>query len=112
MGKTDGFRFVRGPKFDHMGAWCVVSTPCSISGRNISGTRPPCPSRRLPTNQAGPAGVFLLDENDVADHLARLEDATAGNLRWSETAGLKQAVRGPSLNFDEGDETCFCPTGL
>ena len=40
-----------------------------------------------------PGRVFLFDENDVADRLARLEEVTNGALRWSEAAGLKQIVR-------------------
>ena len=43
--------------------------------------------------------MFLLDENYVADRLAGLEDATKGMLRWTETAGLKQVVRDPDLEF-------------
>jgi len=48
----------------------------------------------------GPGRVFLLDENDVADRLAALEEVSDGMLRWSETAGLKQVVRDTSLSLD------------
>ena len=40
-----------------------------------------------------PGRVFLLDENDLVDMLSRLESATEGTYRWSETAGLKQVLR-------------------
>ena len=40
-----------------------------------------------------PGRVFLLDETDLAERLLALEDITAGNMRWSETAGLKQVIR-------------------
>lgn len=46
-----------------------------------------------------PGRVFLLDENDVADRLADLDQLTGGELRWSETAGLKQVVREPEVSF-------------
>lgn len=29
-----------------------------------------------------------------------LDEVTGGALRWSETAGLKQVVRDPELNFE------------
>ena len=45
-----------------------------------------------------PARVFLLDEDDVSDRLASLEDLTAGKIRWSETAGLKQVIRDVDLS--------------
>lgn len=41
-----------------------------------------------------PGRVFLLDEAALADRLVALEDATEGLFRWSETAGLRQVVRG------------------
>ena len=50
------------------------------------------------THEPGsPGRVFLLDENDVVDMLAQLEDATKGAYRWSETAGLKQLIRSGKL---------------
>ena len=44
--------------------------------------------------------MFCLDENDVADRLAALDDATGGALQWSETAGLKQVVRNVDIDGD------------
>jgi len=41
-----------------------------------------------------PGRVFLLDEPGLADRLANLEERTDGLFRWSETAGLRQVVRG------------------
>lgn len=41
-----------------------------------------------------PGRVFLLDEAGLADRLVNLEDQTDGLFRWSETAGLRQVVRG------------------
>jgi hypothetical protein len=39
-----------------------------------------------------PGRVFLLNEDDVSDRLLHLEDLTKGQIRWSETAGLKQLI--------------------
>ena len=47
-----------------------------------------------------PGRVFLLDENDVADRLLSLEEATSGAFRWSETAGLKQVQRDAPLDLN------------
>ncbi len=41
-----------------------------------------------------PGRVFLLDEAGLADRLIKLEDQSDGLFRWSETAGLRQVVRG------------------
>ncbi|WP_337996926.1 DUF4007 family protein [Oleispirillum naphthae] len=51
-----------------------------------------------------PGRVFLLDEPDLADHLFGLEDATKGNFRWSETAGLKQMLRDHPLDPTEAQD--------
>ena len=48
----------------------------------------------------GPGRVYLLDENDVGDRLAALDDITDGALRWSETAGLKRVYR--TIDVNEG----------
>ncbi|MFB9174077.1 DUF4007 family protein [Roseibium salinum] len=40
-----------------------------------------------------PGRVFLLDEDDIVDRLERLEQTSAGEFVWSETAGLRQIIR-------------------
>lgn len=40
-----------------------------------------------------PGRVFMLDEAALAERLLMLEDFTKGVFRWSETAGLRQALR-------------------
>ena len=53
------------------------------------------------THEPGsPGRVFLLDENDVVDMLAQMEDATKGAYRWSETAGLKQLIRSGQMGHE------------
>jgi hypothetical protein len=98
IGKRDGFRFVRGPKsslghgvfiYALLDFWSRYSKAATLSFEAIA------------HEPGSPGRAFLLDENDVADRLAALDEITAGRLRWSETAGLKQVVRDPDLNFDE-----------
>lgn len=98
IGKRDGFRFVRGPKstlgdgvfvYALLDFWFRYSKAATLSFEAIA------------HEPGGPGRVFLLDENDVADRLASLEDVTAGKLRWSETAGLKQVVREADLSLEE-----------
>jgi len=96
VGKRDGFRFVRGPKatlgdgvfiYALLDFWSGYSQASTLSFEAIA------------HEPGGPGRVFLLDENDVADRLAGLDELTGGALRWSETAGLKQVVRETDLNF-------------
>ncbi|MEJ6782157.1 DUF4007 family protein [Aminobacter sp. Piv2-1] len=43
------------------------------------------------THEAGaPGRVFLLDEETVAERLARLADLTRGAVRWDESTGMRQ----------------------
>lgn len=98
IGKKDGFRFVRGPKTtlgDGIFTYALIDfwqryapNAATLSFEAIAHT------------PGGPGRVFLFDEDDVADRLAALDDATGGALLWSETAGLKQVVR----NIDFGDD--------
>lgn len=100
VGKKDGFRFVRGPKttlgdgvftYALIDFWSRYSDAATLSFETIAHA------------PGGPGRAFLFDENDVADRLAALEDATGGALRWSETAGLKQVVR----TIDVDDESAM-----
>ena len=101
IGKNDGFRFVRGPKStlgDGVFAYALVDfwsrfhpNAATLSFEAIAHA------------PGSPGRVFQFDENDVADRLAVLDDATDGALRWSETAGLKQVVR----NIEIGEETAL-----
>lgn len=97
-GKRDGFRFVRGAKatlgdgvftYALLDFWSGYSNTATLSFEAIA------------HEPGSPGRVFLLDEDDVADRLINLEDVTFGKLRWSETAGLKQVVRKPGVNFDD-----------
>lgn len=48
-----------------------------------------------------PGRVFQLEENDIADRLAEIEELTQGKYRWSETAGLKQMLRSERLSLED-----------
>jgi hypothetical protein len=98
VGKRDTFRFVRGPKatlgdgafiYALLDFWSRYSKAMTLSFEAIA------------HEPGGPGRVFLLDENDVVDRLAALDDVSGGSLRWSETAGLKQVVRDPSQSLDK-----------
>ena len=94
----DGFRFVRGVKSNLQNGvflyaliqfWKKYTDAFTLSFEDVA-HKPGSPGR-----------VFLLDENDVAEHLISLEEFSAGKFRWSETAGLKQVIRKESLDCDK-----------
>ncbi len=102
-GQRDGFRFVRGPKRSlGPGVFCYAVTDFwtqfSPRAQTLS-------FEALAHAPGSPGRVFLLDENDVVDLLAELENVGRGLYAWSETAGLKQLIRnrkpgtGSALDF-------------
>ena len=98
IGRKDGFRFVRGPKptlGDGVFTYALIDfwSRYSPSAKTLS-------FEAIAHAPGGPGRVFLLDENDVVDRLASLDDSTGGALLWSETAGLKQVVRNLDVNHD------------
>ena len=98
IGKRDGFRFVRGPKStlgDGVFAYALIDFWARYSRKAAT-----LSFEAIAHEPGAPGRVLLLDENDVADRLTELDHATAGKLRWSETAGLKQVVRDPGLDFE------------
>ena len=98
IGKRDGFRFVRGPKStlgDGVFVWALLDFWSRYANKAAT-----LSFEAIAHEPGGPGRVLLFDENDVADRLAGLDDATGGKLRWSETAGLKQVVRDPDLKLE------------
>ncbi len=98
-GKRDAFRFVRGPKPSlGAGAFCYAVTDFW----NHTFTNASVLSFEALAHEPGsPGRVFLLEENDLVDMLANLEDVSNGLYRWSETAGLKQLIRTRALTEDD-----------
>ncbi len=98
IGKEDGFRFVRGPKStlgDGVFAYALVDF-WSRDAPNAATLS----FEAIAHAPGGPGRVFQLDENDVVDRLAKIDDATGGKFRWSETAGLKQVIRTAEVDED------------
>lgn len=98
VGKKDMFRFVRGPKptlGDGVFAYALTEfwSRYSVDSATLS-------FEAVAHAPGAPGRVFCLDENDVADRLSALDDATGGALQWSETAGLKQVVRNIVIDSD------------
>lgn len=98
VSRQDEYRFVRGQKntlgdgvfvFALLKFWQEFSPQSSTLAFEAIAHEPGSPGR-----------VFLLDENDVADRLFKLDGFTNNALRWSETAGLKQVIRSSDLDFD------------
>ena len=96
IGKKDGFRFVRGPK-STLGDGVFVLALIDF-WRRYSPNVATLAFEAIAHAPNGPGRVFAFDENDVADRLFALDEVTAGALRWSETAGLKQVVRNREID--------------
>ena len=47
-----------------------------------------------------PGKVFKIDELSISHRLSELEYLTKGYFKWTETAGLHQILRDPSVKFD------------
>jgi len=104
IGKKDGFRFVRGPKSTLSNGVFVYALLDFWSRYSSAGT---LSFEAIAHAPGSPGRVFAFDENDVAARLALLDEVTGGDLRWSESAGLKQVVR--DREFDEQAKLSFVP---
>jgi hypothetical protein len=98
VGRRDGFRFVRGAKptlgnrvflYALIDFWQRHSTASTLSFEAIA------------HEPGSPGRVFLLDEDEIFGRLQELEDISAGALRWSETAGLKQVIRDRDIQLEQ-----------
>ena len=98
VGRRDGFRFVRGRKPSlGPGVFCYAVTNFwsrFSSARTLS-------FEAIAHEPGSPGRVFLLDENDLADRLSNLDEASGGLYLWSETAGLKQLIRRRDVRGEE-----------
>jgi hypothetical protein len=95
IGRRDDYQFARGAKptlpvgvFAHAlhSFWERVGATRTLSFEMVA------------HEPGSPGRVFLLDEAGLADRLVKLEDQTDGLFRWSETAGLRQVVRGREVD--------------
>lgn len=101
VGRRDGFRFVRGTKptlgdavffYALIDFWQRHSAASTLSFEAIA------------HEPGSPGRVFLLDEDELFGRLQDLEDISAGTIRWSETAGLKQVIRDGDISFEDAIE--------
>ena len=99
IGRRDGFRFVRGSK-STLGDGVFLYALTDFWAR-FSPAAQTLSFEAVAHEPGSPGRVFLLDENDIADRLMRLDDFTKGALRWSETAGLKQVLRSKEFGPDD-----------
>ena len=99
VGKSERFRFVRGQKPSlGAGVFCYAVTDFWT---RFSKTAQTLSFETLAHEPGSPGRVFLLDENDVVDMLADLEEVSEGIYTWSETAGLKQLIRKRDLSVED-----------
>ena len=87
----DRFRFLRGPKrslgvgvFGYALAKFWDARHPDISSLTFDA---------LMHEPGSPGRIFLLDENSLFNLCGQMEEASDGQYRWSETAGLRQLVR-------------------
>ena len=99
VGRRDGFRFVRGPK-PSLGAGVFCYAVTEFWNRAFANAST-LSFEALAHEPGSPGRVFLLEENDLVDMLADMEEVSSGVYRWSETAGLKQLIRTGSLTDEE-----------
>ncbi len=99
VGRSERFRFVRGQK-PSLGAGVFCYAVTDFWAR-FSKTAQTLSFETLAHEPGSPGRVFLLDENDVVDMLADLEEVSGGIYTWSETAGLKQLIRKHELSVED-----------
>lgn len=97
-GMRGQFQFVRGPKRSLPNEVFVLALNSFWNRIGATGT---LSFEAIAHEPGSPGRVFLLDEGDLADRLLALDEVSGGVLRWSETAGLKQALRIRPLLEDE-----------
>ena len=94
-GRRDEFRFMRGPK-PSLGPGVFCYAVNDFWNRSFSKANT-LSFEALNHEPGSPARVFLLEENDMVEMLASLEEISDGAYSWSETAGLKQLIRNERL---------------
>lgn len=87
LGKRDGFQTARGPKSSLPNGIFVAALlqfwKRFTSARTLS-------FETVMYEPGSPGRVFLLDENDLLERLAKISEVTSDLVQWSETAGLRQ----------------------
>lgn len=90
IGRRDGFQFMRGQK-STLGDGILVFAIADFWSRFHDSNTLSLDS--ILYEQGSPGRVFLLNEDNLVERLTNIEDTTAGELRWSETTGMRQLIR-------------------
>jgi hypothetical protein len=88
---SDVFQMKRGPKntlSDHMFAYALIDF-----WDHTAAQRETLAFSEVAYGKGSPGIAFKLDENSLVERLERLDQATGGDLLYTETAGLKQVSR-------------------
>lgn len=92
IGKRDGFRLVRGSKptlGDGVFLYALVSFWNSSRFESVN----QLPFESIAHDPGSPGRIFLLDENELATRLMRIDEYSNGVLSWSETSGIKAIIK-------------------
>ena len=92
------FQFRRGPKStlpDHVFLYGLLRF-----WQTLYPTRREFTVEALTHEPGSPGRVFLLDEESVAERLARLGDLTKGAVRWDESSGMRQVYAPDVTSLD------------
>jgi hypothetical protein len=93
------FEFQRGPKptlTNGIFAYALIK----FWGEETTSTQQTLSFESIMHEYGSPGRVFKLDEDSVIERLQSLEDVTKGQLKWSDTAGMRQVIRTPK-NINE-----------
>lgn len=88
------FQFVRGPKRSLPNEVFIYALNSFWNRQGATGS---LSFEAIAHEPGSPGRVFLLDESDLADRVLAMDEVSTGTLRWSETAGLRQALRTHAL---------------
>jgi hypothetical protein len=101
VGMGDLFRFRRGPKASLPDAVFLFSV--IDFWENLYPDRRTFSVEFLTFERGSPGQVFLMDEEAVADRLARLENISGEKLRWDEASGMRQLYIHDAGSVDRSD---------
>lgn len=97
VGRKDGFRLVRGAK-PSLGSGIFTYALMEFWQRHTQANT--LSFDAVAYEPGSPGRVFLLNENDLVERLTSIDETSNGEIRWSETAGLKQLIRGKQFDLD------------
>lgn len=102
-GKRDGFRLVRGSK-PTLGDGVFLYALVDFWAESRYADLNQLPFEAIAYEPGSPGRIFLLDENDLADRLTKIEIYSNGVLSWSETSGIRAIIKNPGRGL-RGEST-------